>query len=71
MIKTGLCACKYCKPMKFCTKGIWILREINHEYQTDTIYAVCREYYSEKLNIYRGVSRTKNEYKLHQKKLFY
>ena len=49
MINTGLCACKYCKPMKFRTKGIWILREINHEYQTDTIYAVCREYYSEKL----------------------
>ena len=49
MIKTGLCACKYCKPMKFRAKGIWILREINHEYQTDTIYAVCREYYSEKL----------------------
>ena len=49
MIETGLCACKYCKPMKFRAKGIWILREINHIYQTDTIYAVCREHYSEKL----------------------
>ena len=55
MIKSGLCECKYCKPTKFRAKGIWILREVNHEYQTDIIYFVCRKYYSEKLkNIFIG-----------------
>ena len=35
--------------MKFRAKGTWILRELNHEYETDIIYVVCREYFSEKL----------------------
>ena len=55
MIKSDLCECKCCKPTKFRAKGIWILREVNHEYQTNIIYVVCREYYSEKLkNIFIG-----------------
>ena len=49
MIKNGHCRCCHCKPIKLRSKGIWILREINHEYETDIIYVVCREYYSEKL----------------------
>ena len=36
MVKFGLCTCSHCKPMKFRSKGIWILREINHEFQYDT-----------------------------------
>ena len=44
-----MCSCKHCRPLKFRDKGIWILREINHEYQTDIRYIVCREYYNKKL----------------------
>ena len=44
-----MCSCKHCRPLKFSDKGIWILREINHEYQTDIRYITCREYYNKKL----------------------
>ena len=49
MVKSGMCSCKHCRPLKFRDKAIWILREINHEYQTDISYIVCREYYNKKL----------------------
>ena len=55
MIKSGLCSCIHCKPLKFRSKGIWILREINHEFQTDVKYVTCREFYSKKLkNMFIG-----------------
>ena len=55
IIKKGYCKCCHCKPVKLRSKGIWILREINLKFQTDIIYVVCREYYSEKLkNIFIG-----------------
>ena len=55
MIKSGLCSCTHCKPLKFRSKGIWILREINHEYQTHIKYVTCREFYSKRLkNMFIG-----------------
>ena len=55
MIKSGLCSCIHCKPLKFLSKGIWILREISHEFQTDIKYVTCREFYSKKLkNMFIG-----------------
>ena len=49
MVEKGMCSCKHCRPLKFGDKGIWILREINHEYQADIRYITCREYYNKKL----------------------
>ena len=55
MINSGLCSCIHCKPLKFRSKGIWILREINLEFETDIMYVTCREFYSKKLkNMFIG-----------------
>ena len=55
MVKSGLRSCIHCKPLKFRSKGIWILREINLEFETDIIYVTCREFYSKKLkNMFIG-----------------
>ena len=49
LLEEGLCSCCHCKPLKFRTKGIWILKETNHEFEYVCKYVVCREYISNRL----------------------
>ena len=45
MKDSGCCLCLDCKPKKIDKRGVWILKEVNHEYFYTKIVVCCREYY--------------------------
>ena len=55
LLEEGLCSCCHCKPLKFRSKGVWLLKETNHVFDYICKYAVCRDLISNKLkNIFIG-----------------
>ena len=61
ILESGRCKCAYYHPVTFSDNNVWIVREIYHIQQKIITYAVCREFYSEKLtNIFiEGVPEQK------------
>ena len=49
LVEEGLCRCCHCKPLKFRSKCVWLLKETNHEFDYICKYAVCRDFISNRL----------------------
>ena len=49
ILESGRCNCAYYYPVRFSDDNVWIVREIYHLQQKIIAYAVCREFYSERL----------------------
>ena len=48
ILKSG-CSCKYYHPVRFSADNVWVVREIYHAHQKIITYAVCREFYKERI----------------------
>ena len=49
ILKSGQCSCKYYHPLRFADDNVWTVREIYHIQQKIITYAVCREFYNERI----------------------